>query len=166
MTLTVFYKSVFEMLGTCLLCVLWSLAAVYSLCSVALKSRGSVIPPDHVHITLACGEGTVCVLTPRALGVGVDACGVCGGDGVVVDVSGVCCSWPLSPSGVCCEGMLDSCGVCGGTNDCDAVVTVSLPSSANASSVAGALGLSAGSVVNYTVVSHTSATVSRLGAAR
>ena len=117
---------------------------------------------------LCCDVGAVTDGSGRCCdgGVGVDACGVCGGDGVVVDVSGVCCSWPLSPSGVCCEGVLDSCGVCGGTNDCDAVVTVSLPSSANASSVAGALGLSASSIVNYTVVSHASATVSRLRAAR
>ncbi len=53
----------------------------------------------------------------------MDGCGVCGGDGVAVDVSGRCCSTALSPSNVCCGSSgSDSCGVCSGLNACAAIV--------------------------------------------
>ena len=53
----------------------------------------------------------------------VDACGVCNGAGVAVDVYGACCTSLLPPSGVCCGGLgggggVDSCGVCSGDNQC------------------------------------------------
>ncbi len=51
----------------------------------------------------------------------VDACGVCNGAGVAVDVHGTCCTSLLPPSGVCCSGGgdgVDSCGVCSGDNQC------------------------------------------------
>ena len=49
----------------------------------------------------------------------IDACGVCNGAGVAVDVLGTCCESPLPASQVCCTaGGLDSCGVCAGENKC------------------------------------------------
>jgi hypothetical protein len=47
----------------------------------------------------------------------LDACGVCGGNGVAVDVQGRCCSKPLSSSGTCCD-YVDDCGVCDGISSC------------------------------------------------
>ena len=82
-------------------------------------------------------------------GATVDACGVCDGDGVAVDVAGVCCSRALAPSGLCCDGPLDSCGVCDGTNDCDAVLSLSLVAGINlsASDIAAAIGVADSAVV-------------------
>ena len=79
-----------------------------------------------------------------------------------MDVLGVCCTRPLSPSGVCCRGSLDSCGVCGGTNDCEAKVTLSLPVSAASSIVTSAQELVDQRVVNFTVTptAHNGTTVS------
>jgi hypothetical protein len=45
-------------------------------------------------------------------------CGVCGGDGVQLDVDGVCCgpAGVITPSGYCCaSGNVDDAGVCDGT---------------------------------------------------
>eukprot|EP01029_Cantina_marsupialis_P021981 TRINITY_DN533_c0_g1_i11.p1 TRINITY_DN533_c0_g1~~TRINITY_DN533_c0_g1_i11.p1 ORF type:complete len:1616 (+),score=685.93 TRINITY_DN533_c0_g1_i11:580-4848(+) len=61
----------------------------------------------------------------------LDACGICGGDAKVMDVSGRCCATVLDASGVCCEsGILDHCGVCDGDNSCSLVmdINVELPS--------------------------------------
>jgi hypothetical protein len=44
----------------------------------------------------------------------LDACGVCGGTAVMVDVLGACCSGVLDGSGRCCMQTLDVCSVCGG----------------------------------------------------
>lgn len=95
----------------------------------------------------------------------VDACGVCGGTGVAVDVLGRCCLSALLPSGLCCEdGEPDSCGVCGGLNTCSAQVQVSLKAATTMpdldaavvmlSEVLGALGVA---VTNVTLglESHT-----------
>jgi hypothetical protein len=47
----------------------------------------------------------------------VDACGVCGGDGVVVDAVGTCCATVLDADGLCCEsGKLDSLRTCDGVD--------------------------------------------------
>jgi hypothetical protein len=61
----------------------------------------------------------------------VDACGVCDGVGVSVDVLGVCCGSVLPPSGVCCaSGVIDSCGVCDGTDACKSHVSTEVSTSA------------------------------------
>jgi hypothetical protein len=44
----------------------------------------------------------------------LDACGVCGGTAVMVDVLGACCSGVLDGSGRCCMQNVDVCSVCGG----------------------------------------------------
>jgi hypothetical protein len=69
---------------------------------------------------LSCREGEDVDWAGRCCTTGpVDACGVCGGTGVAVDVLGRCCLSALLPSGLCCEdGEPDSCGVCGGLNTC------------------------------------------------
>ena len=111
---------------------------------------------------LCCGDGAGVDGDGRccAVGVDVDACGVCGGDGLVVDVSGVCCSHALAPSGLCCDGSLDSCGVCDGTNDCEAVVTLTVPSTVNASTfeMAAAIGVP-NTAVNIVSVAGSGSTV-------
>ena len=55
------------------------------------------------------GRGECCATT-------VDACGVCGGSGQGLDVTGRCCpaSSVFDASGLCCDDKLDPCGVCGG----------------------------------------------------
>ena len=46
---------------------------------------------------------------------GVDACGVCGGGAVLVDILGQCCAPVADANGVCCaSGAVDACGVCDG----------------------------------------------------
>ena len=98
---------------------------------------------------VCCGSGGVVDGNGRCCSGTVDACGVCGGDGVVMDVSGVCCSHALAPSGLCCDGSLDSCGVCDGTNDCDALLSLSLPAGLNVSAadIAATIGVPIGTVV-------------------
>ncbi len=46
----------------------------------------------------------------------LDACGVCNGPAVALDMQMVCCNHTLSASGLCCAH--DECGVCGGLNAC------------------------------------------------
>lgn len=66
----------------------------------------------------------------------LDACGVCDGDAVVVDLAGACCSsGVLDARGWCCEAGLavDECGVCGGDGSgCDTVVTLMVPEPSDA----------------------------------
>lgn len=69
----------------------------------------------------------------------MDACGICGGNGVAVDVRGECCATPLAPSGLCCSGGLDSCGVCGGANACGATVTVAVGSGTASAALAASV---------------------------
>ena len=100
---------------------------------------------------LCCGSGGVVDGDGRCCPDGgtVDACGVCGGDGLVLDVAGACCSHALAPSGLCCDGSLDSCGVCDGTNECDAVLSLSIPAGVDitASDIAAAIGVVDSAVV-------------------
>ena len=83
----------------------------------------------------------VCCNHPR----GVDACGVCGGTGVAVDIAGTCCSSALPPSGLCCQppAEVDSCGVCGGMSKCAAQVSIVVQQVGNANLTASAATSSA-----------------------
>ena len=99
-----------------------------------------------------CSGGASTDALGRCCNTFVDACGVCGGNGVIVDVTGMCCSQALAPSGLCCNLPIDSCGVCGGTNNCDAVVTMTLPMDANMTSFATAIGIPPSSIANFTVL--------------
>lgn len=53
----------------------------------------------------------------------LDACGVCDGTALLVDVQAVCCiSGVLDASGYCCSsGNLDECGVCDGDGSASAL---------------------------------------------
>ena len=55
---------------------------------------------------------------------GLDACGVCGGDGVVVDFTGNCCNGALDASGLCCAQphVVDEFGVCAGNSSTGVIV--------------------------------------------
>ena len=93
---------------------------------------------------------------PCAASQRVDACGVCGGDGVAVDVVGTCCLSPLPPSGVCCPTGTapDSCGVCGGNNECGAVVTAYLTPASVSTAVTRAMLTHALRVHSSVLVRH------------
>ena len=68
------------------------------LCCGSSLTRGAIITDS---VGQCCPSGVI------------DACGICNGDGVVVDSMGVCCSTPLPPSGLCCiNATIDACGVC------------------------------------------------------
>jgi hypothetical protein len=103
--------------------------------------------PIDIDSGMCCGNATSVVdRSGRCCTSGrVDACGVCDGDGVAVDVTGRCCNVPLGPSGVCCSaGAVDDCGTCSGVNFCD--VTVIVPDATpdmniTAQLVANALGI-------------------------
>eukprot|EP00854_Cymbomonas_tetramitiformis_P002118 gene2118-2817_t len=46
---------------------------------------------------------------------GMDVCGVCGGDSVIIALDGTCCPGTLDAEFMCClSGKLDECGVCDG----------------------------------------------------
>lgn len=65
-----------------------------------------------------------------------DACGVCGGSGVFVDVAGVCCGGAADGLGLCCppDTHVDACGVCGGAGtSCQLQLTVNLATTRNVS---------------------------------
>lgn len=55
---------------------------------------------------------------------GLDACGVCGGDGLTVDFTGVCCNGAIDASGLCCAAphLVDDFGVCGGNSSTGVIV--------------------------------------------
>ena len=75
-------------------------------------------------VTGRCCNG-VLSRSGRCCEVSVDACGVCGGDGIAVDARGVCCASHLAPDGLCHESLhndLDDCGVYTGDNACQADV--------------------------------------------
>jgi hypothetical protein len=74
---------------------------------------------------VCCPPGSINDASGACCAAGVlDACGVCNGTGVAVDIRGKCCRSPLPPSGICCEDGLDSCGVCGGSSACMADVSI------------------------------------------
>ena len=68
---------------------------------------------------------------------GLDACGVCGGDGLTLDFTGVCCNGAIDASGLCCAApnVVDDFGVCGGNSSTGVIV---LELDVLSSSVAGA----------------------------
>jgi hypothetical protein len=122
----------------------------------------------------ATDSSGVCCNHPR----GVDACGVCGGSGVAVDIAGTCCSSALPPSGLCCQppAEVDSCGVCGGMSKCAAQVSIvvqqvgypnSTASAATSSTavgmVASAAGVPSSGLGAVTLVTLTNGTVSGTG---
>ena len=93
-----------------------------------------------------CPSGAISDASGACCSAGVlDACGVCNGTGIAMDIRGKCCGSPLPPSGVCCDDGLDSCGVCGGLSACTAAVRISLSSGAASSLtlelLAGRLGV-------------------------
>ena len=55
---------------------------------------------------------------------GLDACGLCGGDGLTVDFTGVCCNGAIDASGLCCAAphVVDDFGVCGGNSSTGVIV--------------------------------------------
>lgn len=58
------------------------------------------------------GDGACCTSTR-------DACGLCGGSAVTVDIENACCPGMLTPSGLCCaSGNVDECGICDGLSTC------------------------------------------------
>ncbi|KAL3160933.1 disintegrin and metalloproteinase with thrombospondin motifs [Trebouxia sp. C0009 RCD-2024] len=67
---------------------------------------------------------------------GLDACGVCGGDGLTLDFTGVCCNGAIDASGLCCAtpNVVDDFGVCGGNSSTGVIV---LDMDVLSSSVAG-----------------------------
>lgn len=69
---------------------------------------------------------------------GLDACGVCGGDGLTLDFTGVCCNGAVDASGLCCAtpNVVDDFGVCGGNSSTGVIV---LDMDVLSSSIAGAL---------------------------
>lgn len=56
----------------------------------------------------------------------IDACGICDGSALAVDVEGVCCGSGISDAaGFCCaSGQLDECGICDGDSDSCALQAV------------------------------------------
>lgn len=68
----------------------------------------------------------------------LDACGVCGGDGLTMDFTGVCCDGAIDASGLCCASpnVVDDFGVCGGNSSTGSIV---LDLDVLSSSVAGAI---------------------------
>ncbi|DBA94822.1 TPA: A disintegrin and metalloproteinase with thrombospondin motifs [Trebouxia sp. C0004] len=55
---------------------------------------------------------------------GLDACGVCGGNGLTVDFTGTCCNGALDASGLCCAlpHAVDDFGVCAGNSSTGVIV--------------------------------------------
>ena len=86
---------------------------------------------------------------------GLDACGVCGGDGLTVDFTGLCCNDAIDASGLCCAAphIVDDFGVCGG-NSSTGVIVLDLDMLSN--SVAGMLLCQLVMLCNFgTTGSHT-----------
>ncbi|KAL0041659.1 hypothetical protein WJX79_011102 [Trebouxia sp. C0005] len=55
---------------------------------------------------------------------GLDACGVCGGNGLIIDFTGTCCNGALDASGLCCAlpHVVDDFGVCAGNSSTGVIV--------------------------------------------
>lgn len=84
-------------------------------------------PPGlAVNATGACCNGTDVDMFGACCDQAVDACGVCGGLGLSIDVNNRCCMAELDAAGECCTAGVDACGVCGGTSQCDVIVQLSL----------------------------------------
>lgn len=93
---------------------------------------------------VAADTGTCC---PSAL---LDACGVCRGQAVAVDVHGVCCTGALDAAGVCCEsGRVDECGVCDGVSTCARAAVVRIAPHASLSGTVDVSDVSQPQLVAY-----------------
>jgi hypothetical protein len=81
-------------------------------CAGVIDSQGScclgtIRPADG----RCCGNSTTVLDGSGECCAGrVDACGVCNGHAIAVDVRGACCTSPLPPNGLCCDGLVDDCG--------------------------------------------------------
>ncbi len=55
---------------------------------------------------------------------GLDACGVCGGNGLTIDFTGTCCNGAVDASGLCCAlpHVVDDFGVCAGNSSTGVIV--------------------------------------------
>lgn len=97
----------------------------------------SLLLKDFTHIAGVVSElGSCCAVNTTAgatvtldragscCSQGLDACGVCGGDGVVVDFTGNCCNGALDASGLCCAQphVVDEFGVCAGNSSTGVIV--------------------------------------------
>ena len=124
-------------LGKCTCNALWAGPS----CSVPVftSTTAGTCASGVVDVTGACCAGYTDADTGRCCAAGsrldhagrccashVDACGVCGGAGVAVDVEGECCDAPLGADGSCCFNGIDDCGVCGGNNMCAATATLTV----------------------------------------
>jgi hypothetical protein len=84
-----------------------------------------VLAPDAT----CCGDDATAIIDRSGAccesGV-VDACGICDGDGTIIDIAGQCCSGALDAGGYCCESEeFDQCGLCDGDGtSCMTVVEV------------------------------------------
>lgn len=60
-----------------------------------------------------CTNGVLDITGTCCTGATLDACGVCNGTAVAVDIAGTCCTGPLDGAGRCCDSSaIDACGVC------------------------------------------------------
>lgn len=98
------------------------------------ESRDNNSKAGLVYAGVVSEAGSCCATNPSAnvtldragqcCSEGLDACGVCGGDGLTLDFTGVCCNGAIDASGLCCAApnIVDDFGVCGGNSSTGVIV--------------------------------------------